>query len=110
MLGVGKTVWRGEKKPMPSLSRRSLFKLFGYVSAALAGIASRSAAATEPDQYGPVFGGYPRFTPEPEWQDDEFKFYGGFDTLTLQGIPLILDGGFPMPEPGGDNAGRRQDD
>jgi hypothetical protein len=92
-------------------SRRSLF---GWLLAALgAAVFGRSVAIPEPElpelMEGPVFG-YPPLELKPEWQElafaapDEFKFYRGFETLTLQGVPIILDGGFPMLEPGDANA------
>jgi hypothetical protein len=45
-------------------------------------------------------------TPKSEWQEltyaapEEFKSYRGYDTLTLDGVPLPITGGFPMPEKG----------
>ena len=97
---------------MAGINRRSLL---GWISAALVGIGFGGQEAVPELVDGPIFA-YPPLGVQPEWVQlvhsapDEFKFYQGFETLTLQGVTFPLDGGFPMPEPGGDNAGRRQDD
>jgi hypothetical protein len=91
---------------MAGLSRRSFFRVLGYVSAALTGVLSSRGSELPELIDGPI-SAYPVFTPKPEWHElafsdgDEFKFYKGFETLTLQGVPLVVDGGFPMPSIGG---------